>query len=136
MSILRSWCLRDIIPLLFMKRMLFTKLKKLPFHYLGSVGISFVFIFLSTIVIWRNSAEFPLAVPLWFSREWGEQRLAEPVFLWIIPLISLIVVITNLFLSRFFDQKEPILSSILIWSTPIVSGLFFYTVLEIVSVVT
>ena len=118
-----------------MKTALFTKLKKLPFRYLSSLGISFAFIFLSSIVIWRSSAQFPLAVPLWFSREWGEQRLAEPVFLWIIPLISLLVVVINLFLSRFFDQKEPIISSILIWSTPIVSGLFFYTLLEIVSVI-
>lgn len=119
-----------------MKIALFTKLKNLPFRYLSSLGLSFAFIFFSAIVIWQNSAKFPLSVPLWFSREWGEQRLAEPVFLWFIPLISLSVIITNLFLSRFFDQREPILSSILIWSTPIVSGLFFYTILEIVSVVT
>lgn len=111
------------------------KVKKLPLRYLSSLGISFAFIILSTIVIWQGRAEFPLAVPLWFSREWGEQRLAEPVFLWAIPLLSLLVAILNLFLSRFFDKKEPILSLILIWSTPIVSGLFFYTTLEIVSAV-
>ena len=119
-----------------MNQILFIKLKSLPLPFLGSVGISSAFVFLSTIIIWQNSAEFPLAVPLWYSRSWGEQRLAEPSFLWIIPLISLLVIAINLFLSRFFYQREPILSSILLWSTPIVSGLFFYTILEIVSVVT
>ena len=133
---MRSGCLQDIISLLFMKIALVTKLKSLPFRYLSSLGLSFAFIFFSAVVIWQNNAQFPLAIPLWFSREWGEQRLAEPVFLWIIPLISLLVIIINLSLSRFFDQREPILSSILIWSTPVVNGLFFYTILEIVAVVT
>ena len=133
---MRSFCLQDIIYLLFMKIGLPTKLKRLPLRYLSSLGLSIAFTIASAIIIWRSADEFPLAIPLWFSREWGEQRLAEPTLLWLVPLTSFLIMIVNFFLSRFFDQKEPILSSILIWSIPIVSGLFFYTVLEIVSVVT
>ncbi|OGY25524.1 MAG: hypothetical protein A2Z11_03805 [Candidatus Woykebacteria bacterium RBG_16_43_9] len=119
-----------------MKNWLFSKLGGLSYRYLISLGISFIFTFLSALLIWQNNQGFPLAVPLWFSQVWGEGRLAEPVFLWLIPLTSSMVIIVNLIISRFFDQREKMLASILIWSSPVVSGLLFYTLFEIVSVVT
>ncbi|TSC85277.1 MAG: hypothetical protein G01um101416_983 [Microgenomates group bacterium Gr01-1014_16] len=36
-------------------------------------------------------AKLPPQVPLWYSRPWGEDQLAQPVFLWIIPIGILIL---------------------------------------------
>ena len=112
-----------------------TRIIKLPPASLFSVGLSLIFISLSSYLIWANSGSFPLAVPLWFSKPWGEERLAEPIFLWLLPLTSFLILVLNFFLWRFFQARERILFSVLAWTSPIVSGLIFYTLLEIILVV-
>jgi hypothetical protein len=118
-----------------MKIWRFTNLEQTNFSYLSSVVLSFVFIILSGLLVWSNSDRFPLVVPLWFSKPWGEERLAPPTLLWLIPLLSLAFTLVNLMLGSFFGQREKVLSLVLIWSSPVISALFFYTLFEIISVV-
>jgi len=103
--------------------------------FLSSQTVSLFFLVLSVVLIWRNFQELPLAVPLWFSKPWGEQRLAEPVFLWLLPVSSLVIFVLNFVLSKFFEHKEKFLYLFLLWSNLVVSWLFFYTLFEIIRVV-
>ncbi|HEX7456222.1 MAG TPA: hypothetical protein VF303_02030 [Candidatus Nanoarchaeia archaeon] len=103
---------------------------------LTSLVAGLFFVLLSAFLIWKNTNNFPLAVPLWFSKPWGEERLAEPILLWLLPLASLATIIINFSLSRIFREKERVLFLLLIWSIPVVSGLLFYTLLEIIFVAT
>ncbi len=119
-----------------MKTWLFTKLKSLHHANLISLAASLFFITSSFFLIWQNINNFPLAVPLWFSNPWGVERLAEPVFLWLLPTASFAAVVINFFLSRYFQEREKVLFLLLLWTTPFVSGLFFYTLLRIIFVAT
>jgi len=104
-------------------------------HVIISLGLSLIFVAISSYLLFTNSGNFPLAVPLWFSKPWGEERLAEPIFLWLLPTTSLILVAFNFFLWNFFKNRERLLFLMLLWVSPIVSGLLFYTLLEIILVV-
>jgi hypothetical protein len=98
--------------------------------------ISSLFILLSIFIIWKNTTAFPLAVPLWFSNPWGEERFAEPIFLWVFPVAGFLVLIINFFLSRYFRNREAVLYLLLLWVAPVVNGLLFYSLLQIIFVVT
>ena len=107
----------------------------LSLHAVISLGLSLIFAVLSGYLLFTNAGSFPLAVPLWFSKPWGEERLAEPIFLWLLPTTSLVLVAFNFFLWSFFKNRERLLFLLLLWTSPIVSGLLFYTLLEILLVV-
>lgn len=102
--------------------------------FFSSQTVSLFFLVLSVVLIWRNFQDLPLTVPLWFSKPWGEQRLAEPTFLWMLPISSLIIFGVNLSLSKFFEHREKFLSLFLLWSNLVIGWLFFYTLFEIIRV--
>ena len=104
-------------------------------HVIISLGLSLIFAAFSSYLLFTNSGNFPLAVPLWFSKPWGEERLAEPIFLWLLPTTSLVLLAFNFFLWNVFKNRGRLLFLMLLWTSPIVSGLLFYTLLEIILVV-
>ena len=53
--------------------------------------------------IWRF---LPPQVPLFYSQPWGNSQLANPVYLILLPAISLGLLVINLFLSLSFLKKE------------------------------
>src|SRR3972149_4485490 len=134
MNLLRSCSLHAIIFLLFMTIWPFTKPAFLSLETSVSLVVSFIFGAFSAFLILNHRSSFPLAVPLWFSKPWGETRLAEPSLLWLLPTTSFLLTIINLLLAYFFYQRLKILSSLLIWASPLVTALLFYTLLKIVVV--
>jgi hypothetical protein len=116
-----------------MKISLFSNIKNgLPYPLFFSAALSLIFVGLSFFLIWSNYEKFPIAVPLWFSKPWGDQWLAPPSQLWILPIASSCFFLLNFILARIFWVREKILSWILIWTTPIIGLIFFYTLLEII----
>jgi hypothetical protein len=101
-----------------------------------SVVVSLVFIFTSIYLILKNTTNFPLAIPLWFSNPWGVERLADPIFLWLLPAAGFVVLLSNFLLSRYFRERNRELFFLLVWTSPVVSGFFFYTLLQIIFVST
>jgi len=91
---------------------------------------------MSAYLLVNKASHFPLAVPIWFSKPWGELRLAEPSYLWILTASGLLILFINLFISYFIFKKEPILASLLIWTNPIIGLLLFYTLIKIILLVT
>jgi hypothetical protein len=119
-----------------MKTLLFAKLPRLPLFNLLSLAVSLFFTVASSLLIIVKAAAFPLAVPLWFSTSWGVGWLAEPIYLWLIPTINLIIILVNFTMARLFPSEERILSFLLVGSSPVISGLLFYTLLRITLVTT
>ena len=118
-----------------MKILRYIKLAREVLFSAGITLISLLLTFFSILLIWLNKARFPLVVPLWFSKPWGEDWLAAPSFLWIIPALSLLVILLNLVLARFLWERKDPLSFLLIGSSGVVSGLLFYSLLRIILVV-
>jgi hypothetical protein len=59
------------------------------------------FSILSLIVIVVCWTKLPPLLPLWYSRPWGVDQLAPPIFLLILPLASISVYTVNLLLSMY-----------------------------------
>lgn len=116
-----------------MKILQFTGIKRsLPYPLFFSATLSLIFIALSFFLIWSNYQKFPVAIPLWFSKPWGEEWLAPPSYIWVLPIASATFFLFNFILAKIFWSGEKILSWILIWTTPIICLIFFYTLLEII----
>ncbi len=96
------------------------------------LGISVLFPILSFLLLLSDKREFPIAIPLWFSKPWGLERLAAPSFLWLLPWINIFILITNLFLSYYLYKTQRTLSLILLWANPLLGFLLFFTLLKIV----
>lgn len=93
--------------------------------WLISFTISLLFIFL-------NLNSLPGVVPLFFSRPWGEERLASKEFLWILPLGSLFLAVFNAGFGLSFHPRNIFLSRILFGIMALVSILITISVVNIV----
>jgi len=78
------------------------------------IAISILFLFLKRTL--------PARIPLWYSKEWGPERLTPNFLLWLLPASSFLIVILNLFLAKKIfsttaKEGNSILADILTWST-------------------
>lgn len=112
----------------------FTKLTKVATFNILCLLTSLFLNLAASFLIWRNLDTFPLSVPLWFSKPWGQDWLASPNFLWLIPTIGFLSTAFNNLAAKFFWSRERVLSLLLISASPIISGLLFFTLLEIIVV--
>lgn len=62
-------------------------------------------------VFWTK---LPPVVPMWYSRPWGEDQLARPVFLWAIPAIVLVLGVGGEAIKGFL--KDAVLKTLLAWA--------------------
>ncbi len=64
------------------------------------------------ILLFKRSS-LPEKVPLFYSRPWGEEQLAERNFLFLIPLSSLLIFALNWLISRILLKRGEIFLAIL-----------------------
>ena len=99
------------------------------------LGIFFLAVQLVAILIfWRK---LPPQVPLLYSRPWGEKQLASPNFLFLLPLLCLVIVTINLLLAAWASRKkERLASRLLAIFSAVFNFLCLVTVLKIITLVT
>ncbi|KKU88344.1 MAG: hypothetical protein UY18_C0015G0002 [Microgenomates group bacterium GW2011_GWF2_47_9] len=66
---------------------------------LGMVG--------ATALLWRS---LPRVVPLFFTKPWGEARLAEKPLLLLLPSLGFLIVVVNLILGRMSRNMTKLLA--------------------------
>jgi len=66
---------------------------------LGMVG--------ATALLWRS---LPRVVPLFFTKPWGEARLAETPLLLLLPSLGFLIVVVNLILGRMSRNMTKLLA--------------------------
>jgi hypothetical protein len=81
---------------------------------------------------WRM---LPPKVPLWYSKPWGEERLASPFFLLLPPLTSIIVYGINRTLLTRSAADHPMFARVLSLTSVLVSFLSTVIVIRIVTLV-
>lgn len=59
------------------------------------------------LLVWKGDLLPPLA-PLFYSRPWGQEQLAPSFYLFLLPLLSLVVFLLNQFMTKFLISKEEI----------------------------
>lgn len=72
--------------------------------YLGA-SVMVVLMLTVILVLWTR---LPDEVPLFFSRPWGESRLANKPWLFMLPGLSLMVVVVNLGMGRLYKEYDEI----------------------------
>lgn len=89
-------------------------------------------LFLSSLILvsWEK---LPSELPLFYSRPWGEPILAKPIFLWILPAISLSVLLVNFAINNLTRDEWKFLSRVLVVFALLVSILATYTGVKIIS---
>ena len=87
------------------------------------------------LLLWRWRVLPPL-VPLWYSRPWGADQLANPLWLFIFPIGSLALYGVNVLVSIYFTAEYLIFTQILFLSSLIVSLLSFFALVKILFLVT
>lgn len=90
-------------------------------------------VFVSSLLLLLTIGRLPPQIPLWYSRVWGPQRLANPAFLWLVPLLSISILILNWALAK--NLESTILKRLLFWSVPIFGIIASYALVKIIFLV-
>lgn len=119
-------------------RNIITSWRRLKQNWLiGLVGKVILILGLTSagVIVWSWKI-LPPAVPLWYSRPWGNERLAHPAWLTVLPLASFFWFFINILLSTFVTSDYPLFTRVLFLSSLLISVLAFLTLVNILLLVT
>ena len=97
--------------------------------------LSFILILVQALIILFSLSFLPSQVPLFYSRPWGEEQLAHPPYLFILPLANLVIFILNSILLSFIGKKELLIRQILIICILLFNFLSLITLIQIIRLV-
>ena len=97
--------------------------------------LSFILILVQALIIIFTLSFLPSQVPLFYSRPWGEEQLAHPLYLFILPLANLAIFILNSILLSFIEKKELLIRQILIICILLFNFLSLITLIQIIRLV-
>jgi hypothetical protein len=80
--------------------------------------------------------KLPPVIPLWYSRPWGIDQLAQPIWIFILPLGSVLLYFINLGLSVYVTAEYLIFTQVLFLTSLLASLLSFITLMKILFLVT
>jgi hypothetical protein len=80
--------------------------------------------------------KLPPQIPFFYSKPWGEQMLASPVALWILPGVCALLVLVNFSIVIFWIKENIFLWRVLIIFSLLVSFVTLYDTVKIISLLT
>lgn len=86
------------------------------------------------LLLWRYPTLPPL-VPLWYSKPWGADRLAHPLWLTLLPAGSAIVLMINAIAGRLLPRDLLVFHQMLALATLLVASLSLVTLAKILFLV-
>ncbi len=107
-------------------------------NWVVNVSMKFgLFFFVASFVLitWRFKS-LPPAVPLWYSKPWGTDQLAQPFWLFLLPISSLFWQIVDIVIVTYQKNQYRIFTQALFLSTFLVNFLSFVTLVKILFLVT
>lgn len=99
---------------------------------LVGLGIFLFFLIFNLGFLIFNFPQLPPQIPLFYSRPWGEEQLAQKGQLFLLPGISLLVFFLNL-LGAIWVFPQRLFLRILIWGATIFGGLATFTLMRIIN---
>ncbi len=107
-------------------------------NWVVSVSVKFALLFFVgsfLFIVWRFK-NLPPTVPLWYSKPWGNEQLASPLWLFILPLGSLFWYLVDLCIVAWQGNRYRIFTQALFLATFLVSFLSFVTLIKILFLIT
>lgn len=81
-------------------------------------------------VVW---SKLPPTVPLWYSKPWGIERLAHPIWLFLLPTSSLFITGINIYIASIFTNEYLVFSQTLLLSSFVINMLSTITLIKIIT---
>ena len=88
--------------------------------YVLSLSLTLI-MFLMITFLW---GKLPPVVPLYFSLPWGEARLAPRLMLYLLPIVTLAVLMINVGLGRLLGKLSPLLPRVLAAGSAVIAAMF------------
>ncbi|OGD86315.1 hypothetical protein A2Z23_00140 [Candidatus Curtissbacteria bacterium RBG_16_39_7] len=96
-----------------------------------SFAVGSFFFLLGTLLLLLKFQSLPPQIPLFYSKPWGEERIPEKIWLWLIPFISFLIISFNFLIIPVFIKKERFLVIILSLTSTVSLFLLFWTLIQI-----
>ena len=112
--------------------------KLISAHWVIALANKFVFVlfFLSiSLILWRWQI-LPPQIPLWYAEPYGEEQLAHPAFLFLLPATVVVFYIINIIAVFYLSAKHALFTQLLFANSLLVSLLSFTALVKILSLVT
>lgn len=104
------------------------------------IGVSTKFTFLLILagfaVLALRFNTLPSEVPLWYSKPWGADRLASPVYLFILPASMAVIYIADTVIALWVTSQLLVFTQALYLTTMLTSFMAFVSLLKIITLVT
>lgn len=88
-------------------------------------------ILLSFLVLYQS---LPPKIPMYYSLVWGESQLVLKSQFLILPVISILITLINIFLASYIHPSQKVLRQILLLTIPFVNIVLLISVLKIFSI--
>jgi len=99
------------------------------------LGIVFISLSIALGVISIQYNQLPTKVPLYYSLPWGKDRLADKIWLYVLPGAVFALSILNSIVSSALYKKQPFLAVLINCTSAFVALLSLYTLIRIVVLV-
>ena len=96
-----------------------------------TIGILSVLFQASLLLV--SWGKLPPEVPLFYSRPWGEQILAAPVFLFMMPAVALFALVVNFILASIIAREDIFIRRVLVACVILIGLITLYNTVKIVS---
>src|SRR4030042_7042159 len=83
-------------------------------------------ILIQVSLILTSWGRLPPEIPIFYSRPWGEQMLATPIFLWILPSLTILFAGLNYLIDLFLVREYFFLQRVLILINAIIAFATLY----------
>jgi len=94
-----------------------------------------VFILGQVAILFVKFNNLPPQIPLFYSRPWGESQLTPVSSIFILPALSIFIMLINNLLAIFFLKSGQLLSRILVVVSLICSALATFALFQVISLV-
>lgn len=94
--------------------------------FLFAVGV------ICIVLFWNK---LPPIVPLWYSKPWGVERLAHPLWLFLLPASSLCITGVNIYIASILTNEYLVFSQTLTLGSLVISLLSIITLIKIITMV-
>jgi hypothetical protein len=94
-----------------------------------------IFILCQVAILFIKFNNLPPQIPLFYSLPWGESQIASVSSIFILPVLSIVIMLLNNFLAVFFLKSSKLLSRILVVVSLICSVFATIAIFEIISLV-
>jgi hypothetical protein len=94
-----------------------------------------IFILTQLAILFVKFNSLPPQIPLYYSLPWGDQQLVSVSSIFILPVLSVVILLVNNFLAVFFLRSIQLLSRILVVISLICSALAAVAIFQVVNLV-